>query len=410
MKVLMAAHGSRGDVYPMIALAVKFLSGGHEVIMLTQQTFTSALVNHGIRGLYTSEDARKEMTGLDDDAGSVGNSIKWAQKSLEEEFGLLGEASKDADLLICTNNEFSVSSIAEARDLPAFRVAYLPSIPGDNVPPLIPWQNLPEPLCRPTWNLINKGLDFMALKTANRERAALGLAPIKSLSKHFMATFNNLFAINDVLAPPHPSWPVGSYRYCGYAFENQENDIPEDVEAFLQAGPPPIYIGFGSVSVKNPAAFTDMALEAAEMAGCRLVMSRGWTGLGRENMPERAILVDDLSHDYLFPRMAAVCHHGGSGTIHRAARAGLPQFVMPVIIDQFFWGKRIHNLCVGPRPRSSKKLTVRLLADVFTDLSINTNYRENARRLADSVSRDGGVDAIYEAIVGEMARKAAPAA
>ncbi len=156
MKILLAAHGSRGDVYPMIALAERFLREGHQVTMLTQQTFQQNLDQIGIRGIYTSEDAHEEMTCLDDDAKSVGNSIKWAQKSLVEEFALLKEASKDADLLICTNNEFSVSSIAEARGLPAFRVAYLPSIPGDNVPPLIPWQNLPKFLCKPT--IRNRGL------------------------------------------------------------------------------------------------------------------------------------------------------------------------------------------------------------------------------------------------------------
>jgi UDP:flavonoid glycosyltransferase YjiC (YdhE family) len=410
MKVLLAAHGSRGDVYPMIALARRFKSEGHEVTMLTQQTFIEALRSYGINGLYTSEDARKEMGNLDDDGSSVGNSLKWAQKSLEEEFALLGEASKDADVLICTNNEFSVSSLAEARGIPAFRVAYIPSIPGKNVPPLIPWQNLPEFLCKPMWNLINKGLDFMALKTANRERAALGLAPIKSLSKHFMATFTNLFAFNEKLAPPHPSWPEGSYHYCGYAFEDQMQELPRELEEFLEAGDPPIYLGFGSVSVKNPGEFTDMALEAAEKAGCRLVMSRGWTGLGREDMPEHAILIDDVSHDRLFPRTAAVCHHGGSGTIHRAARAGVPQFIMPIIIDQFFWGKRIHSLGVGPEARSSKKMKLETLTEIFRDLKTNSIYRENAGKLKEAVDRDGGVDAVYEAIVGEMAKKAEPAA
>jgi UDP:flavonoid glycosyltransferase YjiC (YdhE family) len=407
MNVLLAAHGSRGDVYPMIALAERFFSAGDSVTMMTQQTYREELEARGIRGIYTHEDAREEMTCLEDDAKSVGKTMKWAQKSLEEEFALLGEASAAADLLVCTNNEFSGSSIAEARNIPAFRVAYLPSIPGDNVPPLIPWQNLPKPLCRPAWNLINKGLDLMALKTANRERAALGLEPIHSLAAHFMKTYCNLFAINDVLAPPHPSWPQGSYRYCGYGFEPQQNDIPAEVQDFIDAGTPPIYIGFGSVSVKNPSGFTELALGAAEIADCRLVISRGWTCLGGVHMPERAILIGDMSHDHLFPQMAAICHHGGSGTTHRSAKAGVPQFIMPVIIDQFFWGKRIHDLCVGPRPRSTTKLNRESLAAVFRDLIENPNYRENSGRLAKSLAKDGGIDAIYMAIVGEMARVAA---
>jgi sterol 3beta-glucosyltransferase len=222
-----------------------------------------------------------------------------------------------------------------------------------------------------------------------------------------MKTYHNLFAINEILAPPHPSWPAGSYRYCGYAFEHQENDITPEIEAFLEAGPPPIYIGFGSVSVKNPAGFTETALKAAEIADCRLVMSRGWTCLGRENMPERALLIDDVSHDHLFPRMAAVCHHGGSGTTHRAAKAGVPQFIMPIIIDQFFWGKRIQAIGVGPAARSSKRLTPEKLAEIFTDLISRDSYRLKARELAESVSRDGGVDAVFQAIIGELARLAA---
>lgn len=407
MRVLLAAHGSRGDVYPMIAVAQRFLSAGHRVKMLTQRTFEAILVKRGIPGVFTSEDARDEMTRLNEDAKSVKKSIEWAQKSLEEEFALLTEPSRDADLMICTNNEFSVSSIAEARKIPAFRVAYLPSIPGDNVPPIIPWQNMPEFLCRPTWKLINKGLDFMALNTANRERAALGLAPIRSLGRHFMKTFFNLFAMNDMLAPPHPSWPPGSYRYCGYGFEEQPYDIPAELEAFLDAGPPPIYVGFGSVSVKNPARFTETALEAAEIADCRLVMGRGWTCLGKDEMPERAVLVDEVAHDHLFSRMAAICHHGGSGTTHRAARAGVPQFIMPIIVDQFFWGKRVHDLCVGPKSVAPKRLKPKKLAEVFTELVGNANYRENARRLATSISKDGGIDAIYDAIIAEMFRIAA---
>lgn len=407
MRVLLAAHGSRGDVYPMIAVATRFQAAGHRVSMMTQATFEDTLARCGIQGLYTSEDMRDEMTRLNRDGLSVSRSIQWAQRNLTEEFALLKEASKRADLLICTNNEFSASSIAEARGIPAFRVAYLPSIPGDNVPPLIPWQNLPAFLCKPTWALINKGLDFMALKLVNRERATLGLGPITSLAGHFMATFRNLFAINAVLAPPHPSWPAGSYRYCGYAFRKQDEPLPEAVEEFLNDGDAPIYFGFGSVSVEDPQRMTRLAIEAAERAQCRLVISRGWTGLGSRDLPRRALLVDDLSHDQLFPRLAGVCHHGGSGTTHRAAKAGVPQVILPNIIDQFFWGKRIYDLCLGPKPRSPKKLNASSLADVFTDLRNNGSYRENAQRLSASMARDGGADAVYEAIVGEMARLAA---
>jgi sterol 3beta-glucosyltransferase len=121
-------------------------------------------------------------------------------------------------------------------------------------------------------------------------------------------------------------------------------------------------------------------------------------------MPDYAITAPAVSHDYLFNRMAAVCHHGGAGTTHRAAKAGVPQFIMPVIVDQFFWGKQISSLKLGPQPVIPKKLTTQILADIFTDLTSNNNYRENARMLADSMLQDGGVNAVYELIINKMSK------
>ncbi len=407
MKVILTAHGSRGDVYPIIAVAERFLQEGHDVRMLTSHTFCDELNNRKIKGSYLFEDAKVEMQGLEENAASVGNSIKWAQKSVVEEFNILKEIASDADLIISTNNEFSVSSIAEAYKIPAFRVAYIPSIPGRNVPPIIPWQHMPDFFGKPMWGLINKGLDFMALKTVNKEREILGLKPLKSLAAHFMKTFNNLFAFDSMLVPPHKSWPEGAYQYCGYPFEQQKNDIPDYLNEFINAGSAPVYIGFGSVTVKNPGVFTQMVLDAAKISGCRVVISEGWTGLGSEDLPDYAMVAPAVSHDYLFSKMAAVCHHGGAGTTHRAAKAGVPQFIMPVIIDQFFWGDRVALVNAGPLPVIPKKLNAKRLAAVFSDLTSNIVYRENALKLQGNLLQQSGVDAIYQAITGKMSILAA---
>ncbi|MBN2801748.1 MAG: glycosyltransferase family 1 protein [Deltaproteobacteria bacterium] len=407
MKVVITAHGSRGDVYPMVAVAQMFVNNGHTVTMLTQNTFHDELKSRNIKGVYLFSDITKEMQTLNENAASVSKSITWAQKSLKDEFEHLKILGKDADLLICTNNEFSVSSIAEAYNIPAFRVAYIPSIPGKNVPPIIPWQNIPEFLSPSAWWLINKGLDFLALKTANKQRQSLGLKPIKSLSKHFMDTYINLFGFNKTLAPPHSSWPENSHTYCGYPFETQSDDIPKNIKDFLNKGPSPIYLGFGSVTVKNPQKFTKMVLDAAKMANVRLVLSEGWTGLGQDEMPSYAIKAPQLSHDNLFKNMAAICHHGGAGTTHRAAKAGVPQLIMPIIVDQFFWGDRISKLNLGPKPVTPGKLTSKKLANLFIEITTNINYSNNAKRVAKKINSENGAEEIFNIITKKMRQAAA---
>ena len=350
MNILLTAHGSRGDVYPMIALASEFIRHGHDAVMLTQGHYRDRLEEAGIRGIYTSEDMRELMTTMGSDWRSIRRMMDWARQSLEEEFELLDEASGDADLLVSTNQEFSTASIAEWRGLPAYRLSYIPAIPGDHTPPLITWQNLPVPVNRMIWKGFGAGLDAMSKKTVNRWRAGHGLSGVKSLTPHMTSVFLTLYGFSGTLAPPHPSWPAEAYRYCGYCFEDDDGELPADLDAFLESGEKPVYIGFGSVSVPDPDRMTRMALQAALEAGCRLLIGRGWTGMGspdvlgedpRWNDPERVMVIGEVSHDRLFPRVAGVCHHGGAGTTHRAARSGVPQFIMPLFIDQHFWGDRI---------------------------------------------------------------------
>lgn len=162
------------------------------------------------------------------------------------------------------------------------------------------------------------------------------------------------------------------------------------VEAFLAAGPPPVYIGFGSMPDLRPGATSACVVAGARTAGLRVILGRGWAGLHAEG--DDLCIVDDVSHAALFPRVAAVVHHGGAGTTQAAARAGVPQVVVPHALDQFFWGKRVEALGVGPRPLAKRKLDAGPLAEALRSCAAPA-MRARAAELGRRTRADGAARA-----------------
>jgi vancomycin aglycone glucosyltransferase len=157
--------------------------------------------------------------------------------------------------------------------------------------------------------------------------------------------------------------------------------LPEKLEQFLAAGPAPVYFGFGSMPDHDPRATTELLLAVAERVGCRALISRGWAELGEAALPEHVMAVGDVSHARLFPRTAAVVHHGGAGTTHSAARAGVPQIVVPHLLDQFYFARRVHELGVATPAIARRKLTVSRLAERVSALLDHELLAERAAEL-----------------------------
>ncbi len=187
---------------------------------------------------------------------------------------------------------------------------------------------------------------------------------------------------------------------------------PADLAAFLDAGPPPVCIGFGSTPSEDPGALTATVLEAVRRAGVRAVLLSGWGGLVSAGRSEEGagpatdrddvIVVDEVPHEWLFPRMAAVVHHGGAGTTGAAFRAGVPAVVVPFVVDQPFWGSRVEALGVGPRPVPRRGLTAAALADALRIAVGDRAMAERAAGLGRRIRAEDGVAAAVE-VFGEMA-------
>ncbi|MGH2899823.1 MAG: glycosyltransferase, partial [Solirubrobacteraceae bacterium] len=165
-----------------------------------------------------------------------------------------------------------------------------------------------------------------------------------------------------------------------------------ELEAFLAAGPPPICVGFGSMPSANPEETAELFTKALSRAGLRGILLTGWGGLAtRAELPETVFALESAPHDWLFPRVAAVVHHGGAGTTAAALRAGVPALVVPFIADQRFWGHRVSALGAGIGPFARKKLAVEPLSAALWALVENPQYRIRAVEIARELAREDGV-------------------
>jgi sterol 3beta-glucosyltransferase len=180
---------------------------------------------------------------------------------------------------------------------------------------------------------------------------------------------------------------------------------PDELVAFLENGPPPVYIGFGSMGIQDPEATAELILEAIARTGQRAILQSGWGGLGKADLPDQVFLVNSVPHAWLFPRMAAIVHHGGAGTTAASLRAGVPTIVVPFFGDQPFWGQRVADLGVGTAPIPRKQLTVENLAKAIDRAVTDSTIGQRARDLGQKIQAENGIASVV-AIVNRIAKPA----
>lgn len=166
---------------------------------------------------------------------------------------------------------------------------------------------------------------------------------------------------------------------------------PEPLRRFLEAGEPPVYVGFGSMPNQEPRATFDLILRALEMTGQRGVVYGGWGGLHGEASCNRALVTEGVPHDWLFPRMKAVVHHGGAGTTAAGLRAGIPNVVVPFFADQPFWGWRVAALGAGPAPIPLQTLSAERLAAAIEQAVTDSTMRARASEIGAHLQDEDGV-------------------
>jgi UDP:flavonoid glycosyltransferase YjiC (YdhE family) len=230
---------------------------------------------------------------------------------------------------------------------------------------------------------LNGPLDEALRSAGSASAGKVALFRGRSPMLHLVACSPAIAGVPDDL-PPH-------VRFTGsWTDPTPPASLPAAVESFLAAGPPPVMVTFGSVAFADPDRLTAIVAEALRLAGVRGIVQAGAAGL-RPSAEGDLLPVDALDHRSLFPRMAAVVHHGGAGTSHAVAAAGVPSIVVPHVGDQAFWADRLHRLGVSPSPVRPRSLSAESLADRLREATASVRMRTSARQLADRLAAEDGL-------------------
>ena len=422
MQITIFAAGSRGDIQPCVALGRGLQQAGYRVRLAAPQDFAAFVQAHGVefwplRGAV--QQAMASDTGrqfLETGGANPFQSMR-AMRALITPVALqmaedADAACHDADAILCLGVLAAFgATIAQVRGLPLFLLEPTPLLPTRAFPaPGWPLQrNLGGWLNRLSGAAMLRVLWYWYAPGVNAFRAQAGLPGASAAGfAHTLRTTPLIAAYSPTLIPPPQDWPE-QVHITGYLFleEHATWQPPPDLLAFLEAGPPPVYIGFGSMAGRDPAQLARLTIEALAASGQRGLLLTGWGGLHAEATPDTVYVLESAPHSWLFPRMAAVVHHGGAGTTAEGLRAGAPAVIVPFAFDQFFWGARLHASGLGPAPIPRKQITADRLAGAIHKAVTDPGIRQRADACGQIIRTEDGVGRAV-AVVNHYLSKVTP--
>ena len=391
-----------GDIYPYLTLAAELKKRGHTVTLSIPRIFEKEAKETGVPFLLQAVD---DIAGMIADTPDTKNLLAWTQRVIESQFRELVPLLAEHDILIAANTEFAAPSIAEYCGKLCIRTAYGPFIPGRKIPPpVFPWPE-PHPVFRPAflWKLLNIGLNLMVKKTLNKHRKVLGMPLIKDQSVHAPANAYNYLMYSAYLGNVDNNWKY-KWDIGGYCFNDvfpYDKDVLDKALAFINKDErPTIFFSLGSCYAKQRDKFARMLFDICTERDYKLLVSAGWWNVGAqlEKNDNLFRIEKPIPHWFIFPHCTAIIHHGGAGTTHSAARSGRPQMVVPLLLDQFYWGYRAKKTGLGPGSVNIKNISRKQLEQKVTDLVTNLSYKENAASMGKLIQNEAGLENVCEYI------------
>jgi sterol 3beta-glucosyltransferase len=423
MKITVNTFGTRGDIQPYIALSVGLRQAGHAVRIVTHHIFESFVKEYSLEFCPLHLDPRQVL--INQALSELGNNTvrisRWMKENfkpaLRHIFKVTLHANRDADLMLNSGLSFAGWHVAEKLDIPALAAYLWPVTPSRYLPAAT--GKIP-----PAWLPFRGALNYLSTKLSNQLFFNLMLPQVNSCRGEILdlrpmnarqywpldsarGSASLLYGFSPAVIPKPPDWS-NNQQITGYWFLDTTEGYQPDMGLldFLENGPPPVYVGFGSIVDHEKEAITQIVVDALRETGQRGILLGGWSELGSGDLPDFILRVDAVPHDWLFPRMAAVVHHGGAGTTAAGLRAGVPTVVVPSFGDQFFWGWRVGALGAGPKPIPRNKLTTAKLAKAIqqavSDEAIEPNtimpnsirhnsIRHNTAHLSRQIRAEDGV-------------------
>lgn len=394
MKTVIPTIGSRGDVQPYIALALGLQQAGHTVTLATHPCMRELVEAYGVAFAPIGPD----IDIAHETAKIRGRSPHWMigfMRVMKFSFAMLEQAHADL-LALCRGVDLIIVSHTAAGSIEADQLG-LPTVSVTLMPQAIPVNDPRDAfLKRVAMKAAGAGIGLMMTRPLDRIRKRVGVAPMGSTG--ITSPWLNLIPLSTHISPPNPLWEA-RHRVTGYWFAPapQAWVPPTDLEAFLDAGDPPLVISLGAMALSGADALeaAQITLEAVQQAGMRAIV-QGWDVAMRQlDIPETVFHAGSVPHDWLLQRASGLVHHGGFGTTAAGFRAGIPALVIPHIIDQFIWGQKVADLGVGPKPIPRAKLNVATMAEALREME-SPDMRRRASALGAAIRDEP--DGVAEAV------------
>ena len=362
MRVVLTTYGSRGDVEPMVALAVQLRTMGAQVRVCAppDEEFAQLLTDAGVPMVPFARPWRSWVR-----PSTAAERTRRVAEFIDAQYDTVAAAAAECDLLLATGmSHFVAQTVAEQLAIPHRYVIFAPSVLTD--------------LDAQNWNALFG-------PTINSHRASIGLSPVADV-REFMFTEQPWLAADPTLGPWQETAGLSVWQTGAWILPDVR-PLPTELLAFLDAGTPPVYIGFGSMR-DVPEDIARVAIEAIRAQGHRVLVGQGWAGLALVDGRDDCYVVAEVNQQELFGRVAAVVHHGGAGTTTTAALAGAPQVVVPQAGgDQTYWASRVAELGIGTAHDGPAPTTESL--STALEMALSPETRDQATAVAGWIRKDG---------------------
>jgi vancomycin aglycone glucosyltransferase len=394
MKVLLSSIGSRGDVQPILALALELRALGHDARLCVAPNFKDWVESFGLTCIPIGPDL-KQLTG-----GTISRQPQsptaeqrrlLAAHMVRDQFAVLSKAARGCDLVVAAGAlQIATRSVTEVLKIPYIFAAYCPAVlpsPDHPPPPTMGTRHSQSLSARANlalWADEERSWNDLFCSTLNEERARAGLGPVDSVPRHIF-TDRPWLAADPAIAPAGATTDMQIVQTGAWLLPDHSS-LPDHLESFLTNGEPPVYLGFGSMRAVEQS--SRVLIHAARALGRRSIISQGWANLSPIDAGTDCISISDVNHAKLFARVAAVVHHGGAGTTTAAAQTGTVQIIAPHTYDQYYWASRVQKLGVGVSGPVRDELSVDTLIRALHE-SLRPEVATHAQSLTSRLGANG---------------------
>ncbi len=385
MRFLLIPGGTQGDARPMAAFGMRLITKGHKVIVCSSPEHKDFFNKYGMEfypiGLNLKERIKEDpalLTG--NDIKHLFSQVKYFRDDFPTQINDILNTVKETDCIIDGGVSVAGRTIAEYFKVPYRHLVVIPGLLRSDK--RIPFQHSNKKRSKLAVKMYWAYADFIfglpTKGTINKVRKKIGLKPIKSLMDYY--TNDAILATDEEIGKVDSSVKT-RHMQVGYFHLDDEGELDKDLLDFIEAGSKPIYIGFGSMPDREPEKLNQIFNEILGCKDYRFIISKGWSNMLDNAKGENIKVVDYVPHSKLFPKMAAIIHHGGAGTVHTAAMSGVPQIIVGYLAEHLYWGVKLHDLKMGAKHISRTQLTAENLLAAIRETMQTPAYKENAERM-----------------------------